>query len=372
MVQLFNLGSSAEHMRWKYLEQRRILSIALILVLTGCGKTGGTTGPDNNPPPMESTVLKGFGLSPIGFPASFNRLLEFFAEVDGIPGGGAFWNGSWRDDVVDGTDAGAIPEGAQVVATRTGSRNVFVFGWRSEAGPHIRVPGDDHNDWTNETARGLFWDMVEEFARVEKPEFLFLGNESDFYFEDDQDDYANWIEVYDEAYARIKTVSPDTNVGPVFNFEHLAGSGVLNGWSETHWGALEAHDLAKVDIVGTTVYPWFQHARASQVPAGYLQPLFDRLPGIPVAITETGWPAERLGGINTLWEVSSAEQLEFVERVKAIVAGRDVPIINWLFLNGMVDPGDNSLVWQLFGSVSLRNTAGVKRPAYDAWIEFHP
>lgn len=349
------------------------LILAALLAVPGCSSDGG--GPADPPPPdpdPEAPVLKGLGLSPLGFPVSFDRLLDFFAEVDGIPDAGVLWNGSWRDDVEGGTDAGQIPEAAQVVALQGSRDDIFVFGWRTEEGPRIRVPDDARNDWTNETAIARFQSMIESFASTYRPRYLFLGNESDFYFEEDPVDYARWIAVYDDTYDLVKSVSPDTHVGPVFNFEHMAGSGGLNGWTDTHWGALDAHSLAKVDIVGLTVYPWFEHATAAAVPATYLAPLFQRIGDTPIAITETGWPAENIDGLNPLWETSEQAQVTFMGRLDAMISDREVEVLNWLFLNGMVDPGGSPIAYRLFGSVSLRNANGQKRAIYDPWVAFRP
>jgi hypothetical protein len=185
----------------------------------------------------------------MGFPVDYSQLPDFFAEVARIPAGGVMWNGAWRDDVIGGTNAGIIPAAARVNLESSftyGFTPTVVFGWRSGTTVLLAVPGNATNDWTNARAKELFRDMVGDIARTYQPPFVFLGNENDFYYEQNPADYANWIAWYDAAYDVIKAASPSTLVGPVFNYEHMAGSGALNGWTTTYWSALEMHDFTRV------------------------------------------------------------------------------------------------------------------------------
>jgi hypothetical protein len=293
----------------------------LIVLLSGCGGNDKPTDPgDSNP--LAST--KGFGLSPQGFPLDYGKIPQFYAELQQIPNGGVMWNGAWRDDLEDGTDAGQIPTAAAATmesAALFGVRSIIVFGWRSDQTVYLKVPANSTNDWTNTEARELFLTMLIEFVTTYSPPLLFLGNENDFYFEQSPGDYANWIDFYETAYDTIQVLSPGTEVGPVFNYEHLAGAGALAGWTTPRWGALTAHDLTKIDVVGVTVYPFFHYSSPTSVPSEYLNPLVAQVGLKPLAITETGWPAEVLGGLNPPWEVSDTSQVAYVPRLSAVTQG---------------------------------------------------
>jgi hypothetical protein len=52
------------------------------------------------------------------------------------------------------------------------------------------------------------------------------------------------------AYDAIRAVSPETLVGPVFQYEHLSGLGRLAAMTAPNWGALAAHDLGRVEVLG--------------------------------------------------------------------------------------------------------------------------
>jgi len=106
------------------------------------------------------------------------------------------------------------------------------------------------------------------------------------------------------------------------------------------------------------------------VPSTYLDPLISRIGDKPIAITETGWPAENLGNLNPLWETSETAQVTYLSKLSAMLKGKNVKIVNWLFLNPMVNPGGSPVSWKLFGSVSIRNDSGGKRSVYDPWLSF--
>lgn len=330
--------------------------------------TLGCSTPKKSSPPA---ALKGFGISPLGFPLDYSKTTGFFAEVGGMKNGAVLWNAAWRDDVVNGTDSGTIPAGTvslEQAASTYHFTPLFVFGWRSGNVLYLNVPSNPVNNWTNTDAQALFRSMLVQFASAYKPPYLFLGNENDSYYEQDPADYANWIKFYNSAYDAIKSVSPQTMVGPVFNYEHLSGSGVLNGWTQPTWQALDEHDLTRVDIVGITLYPWLNYASADAVPANYLDPLLSHIGSKPIAVTETGWPAENLGGLNPPWETSETAQVTYLSKLSAMLSGKNVKLVDWLFLNPMVDPGGSPVSWELFGSVSVRNSTGGKRAVYDPWI----
>lgn len=336
-----------------------------------------TPAPAVSPSPSITVppVARGVNLSPRGFPNTFSEMEDFYREVVNIPDAAVQWNGSWREDVEAGTDAGTVPASAAGLASAARARgltSVVVFGWRSGSALHISVPQDPTDNWSNQQAHSLYAKMVEEFAAEHKPPYLLLGNENDFYYEQDPDDYTNWVRAYERAYAAVKSASPDTMVGPVFNYEHLAGRGELNAWDTPHWGALEAHNLEFVDVVGLTLYPWFGAATPAEMPQDLLDPLFNRIEGIPLVITETGWPAGNPGGLDVAWQTSEQAQVEYLAALGELLPTDRVRVVSWLFLHPMQDPGGQPVEWKLFSTISLMDEAGSPRPVYEPWLSFTP
>ncbi len=315
---------------------------------------------------------KGFGFSPLGFPVSYDMTTQFFEDVEALKDGAIMWNGSWRDDAVVGSDAGEIPVAAKLIqdsAVQYCYVPISVFGWRSGTTNLIQIPSNMVNDWTNTDARDQYISMLKEFVEQYHPPYVFLGNENDFYYETSTADYAHWLIAYNMAYDAIKVVSPETLVGPVFNYEHMSGQGELNGWTAEFWPALDNHDFDKIDIVGLTLYPFFQYENPEDVPSNYLQPLFDKIGSTPIIITETGWPAENLGGLDPIWITTEEAQVEYVSRLQAMVSGHDVPVMNWLFFYGMVNDGTDSDAWKIFGSVSIKDSLGNEYQVYNTWTD---
>ncbi|MEZ5066139.1 MAG: hypothetical protein R3B81_15505 [bacterium] len=349
---------------------RRFALAALALALpqlTACSSSD-PTGPA---PAPEPAVRRGYGLSPVGFPADWSALGSFYAAVGAEPGGEVLWAGPWRDDRDGGSDSGTIPAaalGLQAGASTYGFTTSIVFGWRVGDTVLLNVPGNAQADWTNDDAKALYRQMVLDFCAQADPTFLFLGNEIDFYWEQDPVDFVRWATFLGETADAIHAAHPGTRVGTVFNFEHLAGVGALNGWNAPQWGALDAVDLDRLDVVGLTVYPFFSHATPAAVPATYLDPVLARLGGRAVVVNETGWPAASLG-LTPVWETSTAAQVAWIERLPVVLASADVRAVHWLFRNEAVDGGAPSLEWQVFGSISTHDAAGVARPAAAAWAE---
>jgi hypothetical protein len=240
-----------------------------------------------------------------------------------------------------------------------------IFGWRSGDTNLIQIPSNLVNDWTNLDARDLYVSMLKDFVNQYRSTYIFLGNENDFYYEPNTADYANWIITYNLAYDAIKQVVPETLVGPVFSYEHISGQGILNGWNAQFWQALDDHDMDKVDIVGVTVYPFFQYENSEDVPSNYLQPLFDKVGSRPVIITETGWPAENFALPAPVWTTTEEAQVTYVDRLSAMTSGKNIPVMNWLFYNGMVDDGSDA--WKIFGTVSVKDSLGIEYQVFSKW-----
>ncbi len=346
-----------------------------LFAAVGCDSSGGSggSGGESGNETSDKTAT-GFALSPEGFPADFSKIVEFYEEVAEIEAGSVMWNGAWREDIENGTDAGEVPDSAASVVQDIrsfGLAPVIVFGWRTGERLILNVPDDPTNNWTNMAAKSLFLDMLVDFVTAYNPPFLFIGNENEFYYEQNPADYANWINFYNDAYDAVKANSVNTRVGTVFNFEHLSGSGALGGFTTPLWEALEAHDLSKIDIIGLTVYPWFNFEAPEMVPSDYLAPLISRVGPKPIAITETGWPAENLGGLNPPWETSEAAQVVYLSRLSAMLEGKELGFVNWLFLHPLQNT-DDSIEWKVFGSISVRDFPGNKRAVYDQWFSFSP
>lgn len=350
---------------------RILLLVALLVVFAGCD-TSDPDPDDSNNPPRTDNLLRGFSLSPEGFPEDYSRTEAFFDEVQSLGRGSVLSNSAWRDDLAAGSDAGRIPEVAKLVASQSrmnGVEPVTVFGFQSGEELFIRVPGNDVNDWTNGDAVAAFADMAADFAAEYDPEFLFLGNETDFYAEQDPDGYEAWTAAYRTVRAAVKEVSPNTLVGTIFQVEHMLGRGVFSGWNTPQTRAWTLHDAETIDVVGLTIYPYLGTADPADLPSNYLDEITALIGERPIVITETGWPANDAGSV-VAWNAGEDEQVTFAQRLDAMIAGKNVQAAHWLFLYPAVS-GLPQEQLATFGSVSVRDEDGEKRPVYGFWEVFN-
>ena len=344
----------------------------LLLIAAGCDTSDPDPDDGSNGPPRTDNLLRGFAFSPEGFPEDYSRTEAFFDEVQSLGRGSVLSNSAWRDDREAGTDAGEIPEVAELVATQSrlnAVEPVPVFGFRSGEQLFIRVPGNDVNDWTNADAITAFADMAAAYAEEFEPEYLFLGNETDFYAEQDPDGYEDWTAAYRAIRAAVREASPNTLVGTVFQVEHMLGRGVFSGWNTPQTQAWTLHDAETIDVVGLTIYPYLGLADPADIPSSYLDEIADLIGDRPIVITETGWPAGDAGSV-VGWMPGEDEQVTFAQRLDAMIAGKNVQAAHWLFLY----PATSGLPQEqlaTFGTVSVRDENGEKRPVYGFWEVFN-
>src|SRR3990170_8428896 len=134
-------------------EKRLRLTSSLLLLTSFVACT-----PLAQPTSAASTLVKGYGISPQGFPADYSHFPDFLQEVGSLPHGGVMFNGAWLD--LTGQQApGALPAVAVTVVEQAGQFSytpIIVFGWRSEETIHLSVPKNPAANWTNAEAKALF------------------------------------------------------------------------------------------------------------------------------------------------------------------------------------------------------------------------
>lgn len=312
----------------------------------------------------------GYGISPAGFPATYSQLGTFFTEVANTCGGGVvLGNGSWRDSL---NGSGNIPGLAKLLCANQpspfGYTDMLVLGWATYPTLYLDAPTNSTNNWSNINTRALFLNTLKNTADSLHPTYFFIGNEVNFYWQQDSLDFINWSAFYSQAYDTIKKYSPASKVGTVFNYEGISGKGVLAGMNTQYWNALNAMDTSKMDVIGFTVYPFLNSTTANAVPATYLDGLFNHVGNKPVCITETGWPADSTQP-GALWASTPTEQVNYVNKLFSLVNGRNVESINWLYLNYLMM---NSPSVNIFKSICMRDSLGNDRPALSLWLNNCP
>ncbi|HRU17392.1 MAG TPA: glycosyl hydrolase 53 family protein, partial [Bacteroidia bacterium] len=304
----------------------------------------------------------GYAISPEGFPAIFDSLPTFLTEVSNTCNNGVLLiNGAWRDGL---STSGNIPTLQKTLLplhpVPYNFVDLSVYGWATYPTLYLDNPTNPTNNWANPLTRDAFLQMLIRTADSLSPTYMMIGNEVNFYWEQDSVDYSNWASFYSMAYDSIKAHSPTTKVGTVYNYEHLSGQGVLNGWNTPYWSALSSMDTSKMDVISITLYPYFNYTTANAIPLTYLDGLFNRIGNIPVVFSETGWPADNFG---FPWTSSTTQQVDYINKLFPMLTGRNVEAVNWLFLNYYM--ANNNFA---FKSVSMRDSLGNDYPALPFWL----
>ncbi len=270
----------------------------------------------------------------------------------------------WRDSIAG---AGQIPDLARTAmeaARIYGFTPAVGIGWTGGDGtPDLTSESDAAtNSWLNVETRNEFIAMVSSFADTYKPPYLFLGNETNSYWLiSTQQEWDAWISVFEESYAAIKSVSPDTMVYTVFMYEKMQGLGANAGFSNpNHMDLILDHTAGgMIDAIGFTTYPFLHYDSLAELPANYYDDISNFWTG-PVIFTEIGWLSAPSGP----YPGGLTDQADFVSTFLDRVAGLDVEYATWLFLH---DWDQQATVPSVLGIGLRNNDASVIRPADAAW-----
>lgn len=339
-------------------------SAALGLTLLLFAACGGGSDPRSTPQP-ESTGDNGVewgvaGVIPPHFPAptgdDYARLFASYSETGNLAG--VYLN--WADSPAD---EGNVPRGVasvnQAVAAR-GVELVVALGATRDDGAGVRSTVN----WADPAQRQCFMDTVRNVATAIQPPYLAIGVEVNRLWEADPAAFDQFAAGYREAYAVAKKASPGTRVFTVFQLEMMNGDAFLAGGKDARqpeWDLLAKFDGA-LDAVGFTSYPFFDYETPQAIPADYYLQASAKA-GLPVVLTELGWPSRPLSTApGSGYGGSAAEQLAFVQRLPSLLEGSTVRAVLWAF---PFDLGAGAPV--TFESVALRENDGTGKPALAAW-----
>ena len=323
------------------------LSVSLGLILAGglilgagCQKSEGTI------PSISGGTIKGATLTPKSFEAGdFNDFFDKAKQAGEI----VSWSGDWNELA---NTAGGGPSVTAGLAKSKGYAPMIIVQFFTQSSGKLLRPLNDKN-------RADYKSSAAAFAEKYKPPYLGLGIEVNMLYEKSPADFEAFVQLFDETYDAIKTVSPRTKVFTVFQLERMKGLrgglfGGRNDQSKNDWSLLEK--FPKADLIALTSYPGLIYKNPDEIPGDYYAEIKSRV-GKPVAFTEIGWHS---AGSPAGWESSGAEQAEFISRFFNLTKDLSPELIVWSFLY------DQKTV-QPFDSMGLFDAAGPK-PAWDAWL----
>ena len=199
--------------------------------------------------------------------------------------------------------------------------------------------------------RSLWVEEAENIAREFQPEYFSLGNEINDYFYFNPKDIEPYISLVQEAYKRIKQISPHTKVLVVFSYNHLIENNQLDLLKRFN-------DL--VDLIGLTTYPYKQFPSPNAIPQDYYQRLKTYV-SKPIAFTEIGWSS----GYGSSERMQADFLFKFLELTKEL----KIEMVNWLFLHETSIGGiAGKIADKEVGTIALKREDGTAKEVYYLWL----
>ncbi len=370
--------------------RRRVSQLLQLAALSGllyaCGGSSGGAPP---PPPAETRPFE-LGFTPWPYDATVTAVNFVYSEValrgDFIAhhlDGGIPW-----EEALNGTPYSAELEAeinARLVNTPPGMRTYLALSplngvreglaeyWGTAPNQPLPPPWDalalDDPDVT--TAYTNFAaDLIQRFS----PEYFNLGIEVSELALNDSAAYDELVNFTAAVSGSLRAQYPNVQ---------LMVSVALKGPSSSAAATIRAELprlIQYIDVVGVSVYPYvfFDHpdrGDPANLPADWLSQIAELADGRPVAIAETGWPAETLAiptfGVDIASD--SARQDAYLNALFTAANALDARFIVWFSLvdydalwNGALlqDP-----VAQIWRDTGLYDENLNPRPALDTWMD---
>jgi hypothetical protein len=364
----------------------------LVPALAACG--GGTpvvteiSEPNPEASPTSSTSFFDGGRTVYGFfPSSPEITTEsLIATIEAIGQHGdvmlSMPQVPWADFIesADG-ESPAIEQmrGSLDLARRNGLESIFVidplqaFDRRVIASLPPELAG---GNFATSGVRSAFKNYALRLVREFQPRYLGLASEINTYADSQPDDFLNYVTLYHEVYAAIKSEAPETSIFVTLQWEDLNSAGIFSEDSPgvIKWDIVEQFE-PDLDVYAISTYPYFAFASAAQIPQDYYAPLLSRATK-PLAIAEGGYLSQDAGAFHG----SAQDQIDYLRAIEGQLGER---LAFWVYLiiddvnidayaDYLTEHGSPADVESLayFGSLGLRTKTGEPKPALEVWDEF--
>ena len=217
--------------------------------------------------------------------------------------------------------------------------------------------------FADKEVRDAFIAYVKYVALNYKPQLLALGIEINMYYEQQPDDFDNFVSLYSEAYDAVKEISPDTLVFPTFQLEAMEGLLSPDSESVPEWSLLQKFE-PKLDLVAVSTYPSFVFDSPDSIPSDYFSQI-KSYTSKPIAIASAGYSSGP--GRNGVNEGTETEQAAFVGRLLLEADSLDMPFVVWLTGCDPAVPADPP--FDLYAHTGLRRSDGSPKPAWQVWAQ---
>ena len=202
------------------------------------------------------------------------------------------------------------------------------------------------------------------------PDYLAVGIEVNLYLKNRSDGWPSLVELLEHTTREVKLSHPDLPV-----FSTVTAPDLLTGWTGVdHQAQLSGLDqvLAMSDYLAISFYPFASSYLTEPVPGDVYDQLVALAEGKPLAIAETGYPAQttELPSFGFTFEGTDQKQLDWITQTLEAADTHEMPfVVNFISrdydaLWTKIGGGDPLAVWRDTG---LRDETGEARPALEYW-----
>ncbi|GAB4505232.1 MAG: hypothetical protein Fur0043_22270 [Anaerolineales bacterium] len=226
--------------------------------------------------------------------------------------------------------------------------------------------------------RAAFKNYALRLAREFHPRYLGLASEINTYADSHPDDFLNFVSLYHEVYAAIKTEALKTQVFVTFQWDDLNNVIPFDPTGgkpyQTKWEQIEIFE-PDLDVWAISTYPFVAFNSAADIPPDYYTPLLARTEK-PLAVAEGGVNSRDIGQFHG----TPQDQVDYLNALHTQMGDR---LTFWIYLilndidgqayrdflakNGMETNAD-TILW--FAAVGLRELDGKPKPALAVWDSF--
>jgi hypothetical protein len=231
-------------------------------------------------------------------------------------------------------------------------------------------------DFATQGVRRAFKNYALRLVREFHPRYLGLASEINTYAHAQPEDFSNYVTLYHETYAAIKTEAPETLLFVTIQWEDLNSVGLFSDDSagEIKWDIVDQFE-PNLDVYAISTYPYFAFEGAAQIPGDYYSSLLTHT-SKPLAIAEGGFLSQDVGGFHG----SPQDQIDFLQAIDGQLGGQlafwvyliidDVNIESYAdYLTEHGSPAEEETL-ALFGYLGLRSKDGEPKPALEVWDGF--
>ena len=191
-----------------------------------------------------------------------------------------------------------------------------------------------------------------ELARLKVP-YLCLATEINFLAFKDIKEYISFAAIYKRVYAEVKKISPDTKVFVSFQWDYF----YIMDKKEPSPAKIKEHSKLidifrpELDVLAFTSYPSDHFSSPAAIPADYYERIYEHINrSDEVMFMEIGWPTTGKG--------NDATQVEFIQRLPALMANIKPKVVAWSLLH---DVGSGALQGDLGATGLIDNSGQPKR-----------